>query len=393
MGQLRESDVKTLTTPGRHADGGGLYLRIAPAGQKSWVLRIKGTDKGVGGWPAVSLRMARTLADSMKVAIRSGEDLPVKVKAKVKAKASTAPTFKDAAGAVLREKVRHSKITSDRSALQWTQRLERHAMPTLGNRTLASIDTADVLEILEPLWTSHFEAAKKLTAQFVAVFDWGTDYGHLAAGADPMLGVGRRLKRWATRPPVQHYRALASYADVPDVLQRLRTSRHWYLRSTDCLELVILSACRSGEARGATWGEIDLNAGVWAIPAERMKASRPHRVPLSIQAAVLLRTRKPADAAPDALVFPSAWPGKVLSDNTLGKRLRGEGIASTVHGFRSSFRNWAAEVSGASRDAIELSLAHTVGNQVERAYFTSDLLDARRDLMQAWASFIDPLVL
>ena len=384
MGSLKEANVKAAATPGRYADGGGLYLRVAAGGSKSWVVRVGRGDRGIGGWPGVTLKQARQLAEQLRVAARSGEDM---AKVKVKVAKASAVTVRQAGDAILSEKQRHSRLRTERSALQWRQRLDFNIYPVIGDKALQNVTAAELLAILETLWIEKPETARKLVAQLQAIFGWAEDYGHVKDS--PMDTVQRRIKRWATRPQTTHHRALESYNDVGAVLKQLHADRHWFVPSTSAIAFVVFTAARSGEVRGATWGEIDLKARTWTIPADRMKASRPHRVPLSIQASVLLTMRRPADARPDDLVFPSQT-GKKLSDNGLSKRLRDAGIPSTVHGFRSSFRDWCA-ATGAPRDAAEISLAHVVGSATERAYFRSDLLDQRRTLMQAWADLVAPL--
>ena len=394
MGIRREADVKRLSTPGRHPAGNGLSLLVASGGSKSWAVRVGRGDRGLGGWPAVTLKQARQLAEQLRVAVRAGADpKPVKV---VKV---SAVTVREAGAAVLSEKQRHSRLGTERSALQWRQRLDFNIYPVIGDKSLADVTAADLLGILEGLWIDKHETARKLVAQLYAIFAWAEDFGHVKDS--PMDAVQRRIKRWSARPATNHHRALESYADVGAVLKQLRGDRKWYVPSTAAIAFAVFTAARSGEVRGATWGEFDRKARTWTIPADRMKASRPHRVPLSIQASVLVSMRRPVDASDedfvwplqpgdDDLVFPSRQ-GKMLSDNSLSKRLRDAGVESTVHGFRSSFRDWCA-ATGAPRDVAELSLAHVVGGATERAYFRSDLLDQRRELMQAWADFIAPTV-
>ena len=384
MGSLKEADVKAAATPGRYADGGGLYLRVAAGGSKSWVVRVGRGDRGIGGWPGVTLKQARQLAEQLRVAARSGEDT---AKIKVKVAKASAVTVRQAGDAVLSEKQRHSRLRAERSVLQWRQRMEFNIYPVIGDKALQNVTAADLLAILERLWIDKHETARKLVAQLHQVFAWAEDFGHVKDS--PMDAVQRRIKRWATRPQTNHHRALESHADVGAVLKQLRGDRNWYVPSTSALAFVVFTAARSGEVRGATWGEVDLKAKTWTIPGSRMKMSRPHRVPLSIQASVLLTMRRPADAKPHDLLFPSQT-GTVLSDNALSKRLRDAGIPSTVHGFRSSFRDWAAS-TGAPRDVAELSLAHAIGDKTEQAYLRTDLLDQRRTLMQAWADTLSPL--
>ena len=378
----KEAEIKRLATPGRHPVERGLSLLVASGGSKSWVVRVGRGDRGLGGWPSVTLKQARILADSLKVLVRSGEDVrPVKV-AKV-----SAVTVREAGAAVLAEKQRHGRLGTKRSALQWRQRLDFNVYPVIGDKALASVTAADLLGILESLWIDKHETARKLVAQLHSLFAWGEDFGHITDS--PMEAVGHRIKRWSARPATTHHRALGSCAEVAAVLKQIQSSREWWAPTTDAISFLIFTAARSGEVRGATWGEIDLDAGVWEIPAARMKMNRPHRVPLSIQASTLLRMRRPADAGDNDYLFPSQT-GLMLSDNSLSKRFRDAGIPSTIHGMRAAFRSWCAE-SGVPRDVAELSLAHIIGGATEQAYNRTDLLDQRRAVLQQWSDCLDPL--
>ena len=379
----READVKRATTPGRHSAGRGLYLLVAKGGSRSWAVRVGRGDRGLGSWPAVNLKQARVLAAGLKVLVRGGHD-PKPVKVKVEA---SAVTFREAGAAVLAEKRRHGRLGTERSALQWGQRLDFNVYPVIGDKALADVTAADLLKILEGLWIDKHETARKLVAQLHTIYSWAEDYGHVVS--NPMDVVARRIKRWAARPATTHHRALGSCAEVAAVLKQLETGREWYAPTTDAIAFLIYTAARSGEVRGAVWREIDLKAGVWEIPAARMKMNRPHRVPLSVQASTLLRMRRPENAGDDDLVFPSQR-GQMLSDNALSKRFRDAGIPSTIHGMRAAFRSWCAE-SGAPRDVAELSLAHVIGGATEMAYHRSDMLDARREWLQKWSDCLDPL--
>ena len=398
MGNLTTATVRKLAKPGRYGDGGGLHLLISKGGSRSWVQRVringKRRDKGLGGFPAVSLAAARKTADRNRVAIADGRD-PFSNQAKARdvilERASTTPTFSEAAQQV--HDLKAGGWRSDKYTERWLGTLAVHVLPTLGDVPIDQITRAELVEVLAPLCRSKPETARKTKQRLKAIFTWAVASDFIAR--NPVDDALQELLPKVT-VSVQHRPALA-YADVPGAIDVIRRSQG--LRESKlALAFTILTAARGGEARGATWEEIDLDAGLWTIPAERMKSSRSHVVPLSFQARVVLdeakaavakrRKRKP-DYNPNGLVFPHP-SGKPLSENALMLRVKKAQLGCTVHGFRSSFRDWAQEQSGASWATIELSLAHRAGTTVEQAYFRSDLIDQRRTLMQAWADFADP---
>ena len=379
MNRLTAERVKSLSKPGRYGDGGTLFLNIAPGGSKSWIQRvtINGVrrDIGLGGFPLVSLAEARDKAFENRKRARSGGDpLADKRRARV-------PTFREAARetwAANRQRWRSAKVTAT-----WMQQLERHVFPRIGDRPVDQIGRDEVLAVLVPLWTDKPEIARKLRQRIRATFAWCAAHGYIDAnpageGIDGALPRQRAVKT--------HFRALP-YGEIPAALETVEASGA-SLAAKCCLRFVVLSAARSGEARGATWTEIDFEAATWTIPGERMKAGAEHRVPLSDAALdVLAQARALDDGA--GLCFPSPTrPGKPLSDMTLTGVLRATDLANraTVHGFRSGFRDWCAE-TGKPREIAEAALAHTVGG-VEGAYFRSDLFQRRRDLMDRWAAFL-----
>ncbi|MCY4550605.1 MAG: tyrosine-type recombinase/integrase [Defluviicoccus sp.] len=380
-GHLTAAKIRAISKPGMHGDGATLYLNVAPGGAKSWVQRLtidgKRCDLGLGGWPLVSLADAREKAfENRKLARTGGDPLAEKRKEKM-------PNFRVAAQKTFeanRPRWRNAKVEKT-----WMQQLERHALPTLGDLPVDRIGREDVLRVLTPIWTSRPEAARKLRQRIRATLAWAQAHGyveHNVAG-DAISGALPAM------PAVkEHYRALP-YGEVAEALATVETSGA-SLPAKLCLRFLVLTAARSGEARGATWDEIDLDAGEWRIPASRMKAKVEHRVPLSDPAVAVLEQARPLREA-SGLVFPSPTKrGKPLSDMTLTKVLRTTGLAerTTVHGFRSSFRDWAAETTNAPHAVMELCLAHTVGSAVEQAYARSDLLAKRRALMARWAEFV-----
>ena len=413
MASLTAEKVRGLRDKGRYGDGGGLYLYIAPGGTKSWVLRVREdgrrTDKGLGGYPAVSLTEARKAAEAYRVALRSGQQpRPTHPKARQRRAEARSLTVAEAARRVHEAKVRGGRLASPKHSRNWLQVLERHAFPAIGDMQVAQVTKRDVVELLEPIWDRLPDTARRVRQRLRATFTWALGFD-LIAGPNPAgEAIEGLIAEWGRRPRAVHYSAL-DYQDVAAAFVTIKRSQG--MRETRlAFQFLILTAARSGEVRGAIWSEIDLEAMVWTVPAERMKGGKPHRVPLSMQALWVLlaarqairqrRKRRPdynADGSiyggpinSNALVFPNP-SGRPLSDNALSLRAKKDGLGCVPHGFRSSFRDWAAEQSGASREAIEMSLAHIVGGPVERAYFRSDLLEQRRRLLQAWADYVEPL--
>ena len=382
--RLSAARVRALKQPGRYADGGTLYLNIAPGGSKQWVQRLtiegRRHDIGLGGYPLVSLAEAREKAFMNRRLARAGGD-PLAEKRNVKLRAAM-PTFREAAEKTyesLRPRWRSTKV-----AANWMQQLDRHAFKRLGELPVDRIGREDVLAVLTPIWTVKPETARRVRRCIKATLKWCLAHGLVqfnAAGE----GVDGALPRM---PAVKaHLRALP-YRDLAAALDILETSNS-SLAAKLALRFVILTAARSGEVRGAIWDEIDLEQRVWRIPGERMKAGAEHRVPLSNSAIDVLTEAKLLDDG-SGLVFPSpVRPGRPLSDMTLTKVLRTTGLAerATVHGFRSSFRDWCAETSK-PREIAEAALAHKVGG-VEGAYFRSDLFQRRRRLMDQWAAYVN----
>ena len=383
MGKLTAAKVKSITRRGLHGDGGTLYLAVAPGGSKSWVQRVtidgKRRDIGLGGYPYVGLAAARQKAMENRTAIVAGRD-PIAEKRR-----SSIPSFAVAARrthAMLKPRWRN-----DKHADSWMQTLERHALPALGGLSVDRIERADVLAVLTPIWGTRPETARRVRQRIRAVLSWSWAHGYVA---DNVAGEAIDGALPAMPAVKTHLRALP-YRDVAAALETVEASRA-SLSAKACLRFVVMTACRSGEARLAKWDEIHPEAREWRIPASRMKAGIEHRVPLSNAALkVLERVRSLRDES--GLIFPSpSRPRRPMSDMTLTKVLRDTGLAerATVHGFRSSFRTWASEQTDAPHAVMELSLAHTVGTAVEQAYARSDLLARRRNLMRQWADFLVP---
>ena len=376
--QLNTRKVKSLSEPGTYTDGAGLTLRLQPTGSKSWVLRLTVEEKrrnyGLGGYPDVSLAEARAQARAMRSRARQGLDPVVN-------EAPRIPQFTEAAETVIG--LRPPTWSSPRHAVQWSESLRLHALPVLGKKPVDKITTADVLTVLQPIWTSKPETAGRVRQRIAVVFDFciaaGWRHDNPCNGAlKAALPRRNRVKR--------HHPALP-YAELPDALLSLRAAPG--RDSTRLgLEFVILTAAHAGEVRGAQWDEMDLEAGIWTVPAERMKMRRPHRVPLSTGAlAVLKEAREFSDRG---LIFPSNRnPGKPLSNMAFTMMLRRAGYGdSTVHGMRATFRTWALEQTDTPWAVAEAALAHSLGGQEVQAYARSDLFERRLELMQEWSDYV-----
>ena len=379
MNRLTVGGARALTKPGMHADGGTLYLCVAPGGSKSWIQRLtidgKRRDIGLGGFPLVSLAEAREKAfENRKLARGGGDPLAAKRRAKM-------PTFRDAARRTFeanRPRWRNAKV-----AASWMQQMERHVFPRIGDRPVDQLGRDEILSVLTPIWTSRPEVARKLRQRVRTTLSWAQAHGfieHNVAG-DAISGALPAMPAVA-----KHFRALP-YGEIADALATVEASGA-SLAAKLCLRFLVLTAARSGEARGGTWAEIDMDAREWRIPGTRMKTGTDHRVPLSDAALAVLEQARPLRAE-SGLLFPSPLkPGHPMSDMTLTKVLRATGLAdkTVVHGFRSTFRDWCAD-TGKPREIAEAALAHSVGG-VEGAYFRSDLFERRRRLMADWAAFL-----
>jgi integrase len=379
VGKLTARKVETIRAPGLYPDGDNLYLRVRTGGARYWSLRItidgKRRELGLGPFPTLSLADARDKARAWKRHLFDGLD-PREIERRDGLTVERAARdFFDAQRAAW----------SDGHAARWWGMVERHLLPQIGNRHLGEVTPVQLLELFGPMWTAQHETAKRLLQRLGAIYEHAAASG-LYTGQNPTTGLRRALPK--VQGTTAHFSAMP-WQDVPAFFARL-TAR----RSTTAAALAfgILTAARSGEVRGARWAEIDLEAGTWTIPAQRMKARRPHVVPMSDPAiAVLDRMR---GLSPD-LVFPS--PQRVrdghaadrpLSSVAVDRLLGRMGVQdATAHGFRTSFRTWCGD-HGVDREIAELSLAHRIGNAVEQAYARSDLLDRRRGVMARWAQHV-----
>ena len=403
MAGLRANAVRDLTKPGRYGDGGGLYLNVSLAGTKSWVMRAARNGKrgawGLGSYPATSLQEARAKTELCRAMIAEGRDPWDKAERQRMGRAEALarpPTFAEAARTLHGKKVQGGEISSAKHARNWLQVLERHAFPLFGGTPVNEIHQREVKDFLERLGFELPETARRVRFRMREIFDdcIESEYITVNAAGD---GIRASVKRWSRNRKVTHFKALP-YQDVPGIMDKILYSQG--MRETRlALAFQVLTAARSGEVRGATWDEIDEAAKVWRIPAERMKSDRPHVVPLSIEALVLLHDAREAASKrlkrhphynPNGLIF--AHPsGRPLSENALSLRTRKDGLGCTPHGFRSSFKGWATAQGKWQWEAIELSLAHKVGNSVAQAYFRDDLLEQRRPIMDEWSQYVWPV--
>lgn len=382
------TEVKALLkAPGRHAVGKGLYLEVADSGAASWVFRKqvggKRREIGLGSYPAIGLATARDNAAKAASMLAVGVDPVAERK-----KAEGVPTFRLAAAQV--HAAQMANWRNGKHNKQWLRTLETYAFPVIGDMTVDRIDRRELLEVLQPIWIAKHETARRVRQRMAAVLDWAYVKGYRETEA-PLRALGKGLPKVA--PSGAHHEAMP-YADIPAFVALLRERDGL---GALALEAAILTAARSGEVRGATWDEIDLEGGLWSIPAERMKAGKPHVIPLS-NAAVAVFRRALALRTDDKvrLVFPGQPQGrtplatpKPISDMTLGAVLKRMGETANPHGFRSSFKDWCGEVAGFPNELSEAALAHTIPNKAEAAYRRGTMLERRRAMMAAWADYCD----
>lgn len=387
--ELSAVQVRRLVRPGLHSAGGvvGLYLQVRSPDARSWILNtVVGRARrqyGLGSYPTVPLDLAREKARAYRVAIENGQD-PLNAKRTAKAAlvmaAAKAMTFDEAARQVLG--IKQQEFRNEKHAKQWEATLTTYASPIIGALPVSAIETSLILKILEPIWSMKTETATRLRQRIEKVLDWCAARGY-RTGENPARWRGH-LKELLPQPSkirnVQHFAAL-TYRELPAFFARLQRQRGI---AALALQFAILTAARSGEVRGATWGELDLPAQSWTISAERMKMEKEHRVPLSAAALAILAGLPRFHGS--AFLFPSP-SGETLSDTALLMVLRRMKVAAVPHGFRSTFKTWASEMTAFPRNLIEASMAHALENKTEAAYLRGDLFDKRRKLMHAWAVY------
>ncbi len=387
---LTTRQINTLSA-GFHSDGGNLYLRVRDTGSRSWVFRYKRREKrddkvldkvieiGLGAVGSRTLSQAREIAGSMRAAIVNGRDPVTLVRVK---RDGTVMTFRDCALALIDAK--RSGWRNARHAQQWENTLAQYAYPSIGDKLPVEVSLADIKAILLPMWATKTATAARLRQRIEAVLDYaavhdGSDRRNPArwkGNLDKILpAAGKVTKR------IHH--AAAPHTDVPRIMSVLRNKDSL---SAYCLRFIILTAARSGEARGALWNEINLNERVWIIPGSRMKAEREHRVPLCDEVMKILAKMQQWRIDDAKLVFPGMRSG-LLADVSVNRTLHTIAPKVTVHGFRSSFSEWGAETTRYPSAVLEMALAHVNSNQVEAAYQRSNLFERRIELMSAWGSY------
>lgn len=383
---LPSNALDKIKAPGMYSDGGGLYLQIAPSGARSWIFRFmmngKRRDMGLGPVKSVTLAKAREKAAGARQDIGGGVD-PIAARdaarAAQEAEQAKAVTFEMAAGLYI--DAHRASWRNDKHAAQWPATLDAYAYPVFGKLPVGAIDVGHVSKVLEPIWTAKPETARRLRGRIEAILDWARAKG-FRQGENPARWRGHLenlLPRYQKVARVQHHPALP-YAQVSAFVAALQAQDGMAARA---LEFLILTAARTSEATGARWSEIDLENAVWTIPADRIKAGKEHRVPLSPRAAAI--AREFSKGKKGEFVFASAR-GKPLSNGAFLALLKRMGRRDIVpHGFRSTFRDWAAEQTNYARDVAEMALAHAIGDKVEAAYRRGDLFAKRARMMADWA--------
>lgn len=394
MGQLNRLSAKAVAStkaPGLYGDGGGLYLQVAQGGSRTWIFRYrspitkKGRYMGLGPVHTVSLPEAREKAATQRREVLSGRD-PIEVREeesrRVISEYSRVFTFKQCASSYIES--HKPGWRNEKHADQWTNTIETYCNPVIGALPVQAVDTGLVLKILEPIWASKPETASRLRARIENILDWATARGH-RVGENPARWKGhlkQLLPALAKKDRVKHHKAMP-FSEVAGFVAKLREMSGVAVR---CLEFTILTAARTSEAIQAKPEEFDLHNATWTVPASRMKAKKEHRVPLSPRALAIVRELLELKGE---YVFPGAKSERPMSNMAMLNLLDRMSVAVTVHGFRSSFRDWAAERTGFPHEVCEMALAHTIPNAAEAAYRRGDLFEKRRKLMDAWADYIN----
>lgn len=386
--RLTARAVATITKPGFHADGGGLYLQVAPGGGRSWVFRFQRLGRarwmGLGSVELVSLQDAREKALDARKLLLDGRD-PIDVRRATRQAEAGAMTFREAAERYI--ETHKPEWRNQKHAAQWSSTLEAYTFPVFGDLPLGAVETGHILQALEPIWTVKPETASRVRGRIESVLDWAAARGY--RGRDnparwrghlqSLLPRVEKLKR------VRHHPSLP-YAELGAFVSDLRGRGGMAARA---LELAILTGARTSEVIGATWNEIDLTTAVWTVPVERMKGGREHRVPLSDQGLAILETMA-QEGGQEGFVFHGARKGLPLSNMAMLAVLKRMGRTDlTTHGFRSTLRDWAAERTAYPREVCEMALAHAIGDRVEAAYRRGDLFEKRRRMMAEWGTFCD----
>jgi integrase len=406
IGKLKALTVARVKQAGMYGDGGGLYLQVTNSGSRSWIFRYWTQDRdpatgaplrdetgkvlgrsremGLGSFVVVSLEQARELASEYRKLRRQGVD-PIATHRSLKAQASAKSiTFSKCAQDYI--KSHRAGWRNAKHAQQWENTLATYAEPVLGSLPVQAIDTALVLKAIEPIWATKPEMGSRVRGRIESIINWAKVRGY-REGENPARWRGHLDHLLPARSKVRkvkHHAALP-YAETPAFVAELHKRDATAARA---LEFAILTAARSSEVLGARWCEFDLDAAVWAVPSARMKAGREHRVPLAPRALEIIKGM--AGLGSSDFVFPGGKEGKPLSEKALFKTLRRAKVENaTVHGFRSAFRDWAAERTNFANDICEAALAHTIESKTEAAYRRTDLFEKRRKLMRAWSQFCE----
>ncbi len=385
MGKLTTARVRTARHSGRTkaherlSDGDTLFLQLAPSGAKCWVQVVQVNGRrytvGLGGHRFVSLAEAREAAFENRRAARRGIAPATRTRGK-----AAAPTFEEAVAEAIA--TRSAAWKGDGTADAWRASLALHAYPAIGAMPVGDVTSGHVLDILKPIWTPKRETARRVKRRISAVMRWAVAKGYRAD--DPAGAAIDAVLPRGGGGAVRHHRALP-YGQVAQAVAAVKASGA-SIGTKVAFEFLVLTAARSGEVRLAAWGEMDMEAGVWTVPAERTKTGREHRVPLSARSLAVLRQAAGRRRGGE-LAFPGARGG-ALSHATMRMLLRERGIAASPHGFRSSFRDWAADRTDVPREVVEAALAHKVRNAAEAAYARTDHLERRRALMDAWGAYL-----
>jgi integrase len=392
--ELSPLEVRRLVSPGRWSVGGvdGLALQVTASGARSWVLRLavagKQREMGLGSFPTVTLASAREKARAFREQVAQGADPIASRQAVVSATAAdrlAQKTFAEVAAQYIEQ---HSASwKNQKHASQWTVTLQTYAHPVIGALLVRDVSAAHVIRILEPIWASKTETATRVRSRIELVLDFAAARG-LREGLNPARWRGNldaAFPKASKVSKVQHHAAVP-VGGVAAFMKLLHAQAGMGARA---LEFAVLTAARSGEVRGATWSEIDFDKALWTVAAPRMKSGREHRVPLNLPALGVLRILQTSTGhQPSELIFPGTRGP--LSDMSLTAVLRRMQVPATAHGFRSTFRDWAAEFTAHPNEVAEMALAHAVGDKVEAAYRRGDLFDKRVALMADWARFLVP---
>lgn len=377
--------------PGRHADGGGLHLLVKDSGARSWVYRFmlggKSRDVGLGaaGLGGISLAAARDARDALRIKVKAGTD-PLEERQRRAADAIAEAQMAKVAGITFRSvseiymESNWESWRNDKHRHQWKSTMATYVYPVIGDLPVAEVSTNHVLQILEPIWRSKAETASRVRGRIETILDAAKARGY-REGENPARWRGHIAQILPARARLTrgHHKAMP-YENIPTFFAALHQRE---AIAALALEFTILTAARTGEVIGAKWDEIDLAKAVWTIPANRMKAGKEHRIPLPLRAVEILKSTH--ELRKEGL-FPTV-KGGALSGMAMAMLLRRIGVDVTVHGFRSSFRDWCAECTGYAHEVAEMALAHTIDNKVERAYRRGDLFDKRRRLMDDWAAY------